>query len=226
MGHFVEDLARGGIGCGAVLAFVNDGSTLQFFGWLKHGDKFLPINALSMPGPYMSKLAVHPVWPLRRTQARSDTAQPAEQGAPEAGARERREVRFSRLFALVGEGDIPRGRPIVTAARRLRVTVVGTGRLGSSLVLSLAQAGIGTEGWLIIADGDIVEMENLDGMFLPADSVGMPKAEAVAREVLRLYPDSNVKALVGTLSDAVVAEVVTLSDVVFSVGDRYIEFGQ
>ena len=67
-----------------------------------------------------------------------------------------------------------------------KVLVVGSGGLGSPLLLYLAAAGIGTIG---IVDFDIVDESNLQRQVLfDTSQIGMPKAEAAGKRVKSLNP--------------------------------------
>lgn len=67
-----------------------------------------------------------------------------------------------------------------------RVLVVGSGGLGSPLLLYLAAAGVGTIG---IVDFDVVDDSNLQRQVLfGVDEVGKPKAEAAKRRLESLNP--------------------------------------
>jgi molybdopterin/thiamine biosynthesis adenylyltransferase len=71
-----------------------------------------------------------------------------------------------------------------------RVLVIGTGGLGSPLLLYLAAAGVGHLG---IVDFDVVDESNLQRqiLFTVAD-VGRPKVEAAKDRVLALNPHITV----------------------------------
>src|SRR5262245_10353866 len=70
--------------------------------------------------------------------------------------------------------------------KNARVLCVGLGGLGSSLLLYLAAAGVGTLG---IVDGDSVELSNLHRQILYRLShVGRQKVDAAANQLLSLNP--------------------------------------
>ena len=70
--------------------------------------------------------------------------------------------------------------------RRKRVLVVGCGGLGGHLIDMLARIGIGS---LRVVDGDAFEPSNLNRQLEALNStVGLPKAEAVARRVRDINP--------------------------------------
>lgn len=68
-----------------------------------------------------------------------------------------------------------------------RVLVIGTGGLGSPVLTYLAAAGVGTLG---IADGDRVDLSNLQRQFLhSAEDLGRLKVESAGEKLKRLYPE-------------------------------------
>lgn len=72
-----------------------------------------------------------------------------------------------------------------------RVTVIGLGGLGGTVVEILARAGVGT---LRLIDGDSFEDSNLNRqLFSCPESQGMPKAEAAARRVPQINPSLTVE---------------------------------
>src|ERR1700755_2262258 len=67
-----------------------------------------------------------------------------------------------------------------------KVLVVGSGGLGSPVLLYLAAAGVGTIG---IVDFDVVDDSNLQRQVLfGVDEVGKPKVEAARRRLEALNP--------------------------------------
>src|SRR5918998_30716 len=74
--------------------------------------------------------------------------------------------------------------------REARVVVLGVGGLGSWAALGLACCGIGE---LVLYDGDVVELSNLNRqvLFTPAD-VGRPKAGVAAAALDAFNPDVRV----------------------------------
>lgn len=90
--------------------------------------------------------------------------------------------RYNRQLVLdaVGEG----GQQKISDAS---VLVIGTGGLGSSVLLYLAAAGVGTLG---IADGDIVDLSNLQRQIIHSTpDVGRAKVDSAAEKLSRLNPD-------------------------------------
>jgi sulfur carrier protein ThiS adenylyltransferase len=66
-----------------------------------------------------------------------------------------------------------------------RVGIAGLGGLGSSIAIALARVGVGT---LVVADFDVVEPSNLNRQQYFVDQIGMPKVEALSRNVTRINP--------------------------------------
>ena len=95
---------------------------------------------------------------------------------------------------------------------RSQVAVIGCGGLGGILALLLARAGVGA---LTLCDGDIFTESNLNRqMFCYADTLGVNKAEAAAKELLRAAPYLSIRivsefaqetTLPGILADAGIA---------------------
>jgi len=90
-----------------------------------------------------------------------------------------------RLKALLGEDALER-------LRRLRVLVVGVGAVGGACAEALARSGV---GGLVLVDGDVFEVSNLNRQPFAALSVlGRPKAEAAAARLADCAPTCSVEA--------------------------------
>jgi len=98
--------------------------------------------------------------------------------------------------------------------------VLGASRAASLLIKELVFSGVGRYGGLVIADGDRVELHNLDIMPLPESAIGMPKVEALAGLLYALVPDCNLIPLFGTLSEPAIMSAMACSDVIFSAVDN------
>ncbi|UOQ73106.1 molybdopterin-synthase adenylyltransferase MoeB [Hymenobacter cellulosilyticus] len=122
--------------------------------------------------------------------------------------------RYQRHLQLPEIGEA--GQEKLKAAR---VLVVGAGGLGCPILQYLAAAGVGTLG---IADGDQVEMSNLQRqvLFGPAD-LGQYKAEAAARAVQRINPLVNCEVTPRRVDVASVRELVAQYDVVVDGSDNF-----
>ena len=86
--------------------------------------------------------------------------------------------------------------------RRLRdatLMVCGTGGMGGAALQCLVRAGIGA---VVIADIDAFEVSNLNRqVFADLDTVGLPKAEATERALLRINPLLRVERTGGEWVD-------------------------
>ena len=92
--------------------------------------------------------------------------------------------RYSRHL-IIPEFNIEGQRRLKNA----KVLVVGTGGLGSPLLLYLTAAGVGTIGML---DFDVVDDSNLQRQVLfSVDTVGQPKVEAAKKRLESLNPHVN-----------------------------------
>jgi adenylyltransferase/sulfurtransferase len=90
--------------------------------------------------------------------------------------------RYSRQLVLDAVGED--GQQKISDAS---VLVIGTGGLGSPVLLYLAAAGVGTLG---VADGDVVDHSNLQRQIIHSTSdVGRPKVDSAAEKLTRLNPD-------------------------------------
>ncbi|MEO9966540.1 MAG: molybdopterin-synthase adenylyltransferase MoeB [Reichenbachiella sp.] len=92
--------------------------------------------------------------------------------------------RYSRHL-IIPEFNIEGQRKL----KKAKVLVVGTGGLGSPLLLYLAAAGVGNIG---ILDFDVVDDSNLQRQVLfTVDDVGKPKSEAAKARLQKLNPHVN-----------------------------------
>ncbi|HVU56392.1 MAG TPA: molybdopterin-synthase adenylyltransferase MoeB [Puia sp.] len=74
--------------------------------------------------------------------------------------------------------------------KKAKVLVIGSGGLGSPVLLYLAAAGVGTIG---IVDFDVVDDSNLQRQVLfGVDEVGKPKVEAARRRIAALNPHTHI----------------------------------
>lgn len=123
-------------------------------------------------------------------------------------------LRYSRHILLPEIGI--EGQERLIAARAL---VVGTGGLGSPAALYLASAGIGT---LVLADGDTVDLTNLQRQILHVTaSIGQAKVESGRAAVARLNPEVEVVALGSRLEGEALDREVAMADVVLDCSDNF-----
>ena len=123
-------------------------------------------------------------------------------------------LRYSRHILLPQLGI--EGQERIIAARAL---IVGAGGLGSPAALYLASAGIGT---LVLADGDTVDLTNLQRQILHrTSSVGSAKVISGQRTLLESNPECHVIALQERLEGERLSAEVALADVVLDCSDNF-----
>src|ERR1035437_6161940 len=120
--------------------------------------------------------------------------------APTATLTNDETLRYSRHLILpeVGvEGQLK--------LKRACVLCVGTGGLGSPVVLYLAAAGVGTLG---IVDFDIVDLTNLQRQILHgSDDIGRQKLDSAAERITAINPNVKVRKFETRLTSANALEV-------------------
>jgi molybdopterin-synthase adenylyltransferase len=122
--------------------------------------------------------------------------------------------RYARHLALTGFGAAEQAR-----LRDATALVIGAGGLGSPALLYLAAAGIGR---LVVSDFDRVDITNLQRQVLfTTEDVGFPKAEAAARRLGELNPDTTVTAVNERLAGESLAAAVRAADVVLDCCDNF-----
>ena len=103
--------------------------------------------------------------------------------------------------------------------RAARVLVLGAGGLGSPAALYLASAGIGT---LVLADGDTVNLTNLQRQILHRTaSIGQPKVASGKVTLADLNPECQVIPLQERLAGERLDEEVAAADVVLDCSDNF-----
>ncbi len=123
-------------------------------------------------------------------------------------------LRYSRHI-LLPEIGIEGQRRIVGG----HALVIGAGGLGSPAALYLATAGVGT---ITIADGDTVDLTNLQRQILHTqDSVGQPKAASARATIARYNAEVKVVALEERIDGARLAALVAQADVVLDCCDNF-----
>jgi adenylyltransferase/sulfurtransferase len=99
-----------------------------------------------------------------------------------------------------------------------RVLVVGLGGLGCPAALYLAAAGIGE---LVLADGDSVELSNLQRQIAHTQAdLGRAKVDSAADRIAALNPDTRVRRLERHLADQALLDEVAAVDLVIDASDR------
>ncbi len=102
---------------------------------------------------------------------------------------------------------------------RSRVLVVGLGGLGCPAALYLAAAGVGQ---LVLADGDRVELSNLQRQIAHSDvDIGRNKAHSVADAVIQLNAGVAVEVVERNVSDKELPALLGGVDLVLDCTDNY-----
>jgi adenylyltransferase/sulfurtransferase len=103
--------------------------------------------------------------------------------------------------------------------KNARVLVVGSGGLGSPLLLYLAAAGVGTIG---IVDFDIVEDSNLHRQVLfGIEEIGIPKVDAAKKRLEGINPYITIHAYNEKISSKNAMELIAQYDVVADGTDNF-----
>ncbi|MCD8004942.1 MAG: HesA/MoeB/ThiF family protein [Oscillospiraceae bacterium] len=122
--------------------------------------------------------------------------------------------RYARQLPLPGVGE--RGQERLLAAK---VLVIGAGGLGSSALLYLAAAGVGTLG---VAEGDRVSLSNLQRQILyGSEDVGEEKLPRARRAAEGRNPDVRVQAHPGWVTADNIRQIIAPYDIVLDCTDRF-----
>lgn len=123
-------------------------------------------------------------------------------------------LRYNRQI-LLHDFDIAGQEKLACA----RVLVVGLGGLGCPAALYLASAGVGQ---LVLADGDVVELSNLQRQLAHGqDDIGRNKAVSAAASIAGLNSEVQVKVITQRLEGASLSEAVAEVDLVVDATDNY-----
>lgn len=123
-------------------------------------------------------------------------------------------LRYSRHILLPQIGIEGQARLLAS-----RVLVVGAGGLGSPAAYYLASAGVGT---LVLADGDTVDLTNLQRQILhTVDAVGRRKAESGRDTLARINPGCQVVPLPERLAGSRLDDEVAAADLVLDCSDNF-----
>jgi adenylyltransferase/sulfurtransferase len=100
-----------------------------------------------------------------------------------------------------------------------KILLVGAGGLGSPSAMYLAAAGVGE---MTIIDPDVVDLSNLQRQIIHAtDGVGVPKAESAKARIAEINPNVKVNAIVDSLTNSNVEELVKSHDLVVDGTDNF-----
>lgn len=124
-------------------------------------------------------------------------------------------MRYSRQI-LMPEFDIEGQQKL----RDATVLVVGLGGLGSPAALYLAAAGVGA---LVLADGDQVELSNLQRQIAHGTAdIGSNKAHSAAASITALNPEVAVRVVARNLAEEEMHDILEGVDLVVDATDNYL----
>jgi sulfur carrier protein ThiS adenylyltransferase len=95
--------------------------------------------------------------------------------------------------------------------------IAGAGGLGSNCAAALVRTGIGR---LVVADFDFVEESNLNRQFYFRDQIGLPKVEALKKNLLRINPALQIDIFHGRLIPENIRKLFDSVDVLFEAFDQ------
>lgn len=99
------------------------------------------------------------------------------------------------------------------------VLIVGLGGLGSPLAMYLAAAGV---GHLLIADGDRVDLSNLQRQIIHRNAdIGRSKVESARDALHAINPEVQITSLDARLAEQELADAVSRVDVVADASDNF-----
>lgn len=123
-------------------------------------------------------------------------------------------TRYRRNIDLAGFGEDGQRRLL-----NAQVLVVGAGGLGSPVLLYLAAAGVGQ---ITIADGDVVEVPNLQRQVIhDSAGTGRNKAESAAARLQTLNPDVRVRVVPDMVTAANSEALIREHDLVLDCCDSF-----
>ena len=123
-------------------------------------------------------------------------------------------LRYSKQFILEGFGDQGQNK-----LQEAKILVAGVGGLGSSALLYLAAAGVGTLG---IVDFDSVTFSNLNRQIIhSSDDIGSKKTDSAAAKIKHLNPGVKVIKHDVRLNIDNVEEVISDYDVIIDATDNF-----
>jgi len=100
-----------------------------------------------------------------------------------------------------------------------KVLVIGAGGLGSTAIMYLAAAGVGTLG---IADADCVDLTNLQRQIIhTTDDLGVPKVESAAATVKALNPNVEVVTYKEYVTAENIKEIIEPYDFIIDATDNF-----
>lgn len=127
---------------------------------------------------------------------------------------EEQQERYTRHIILHGVGAAGQKKLLAS-----RVLVIGAGGLGAPALMYLAASGVGTLG---IADGDVVELSNLQRQIIHGTpDLGVSKVQSAAETVERINPDVKTVLYRERVSAGNIGDIIEGYDFVIDAVDNY-----
>ncbi|WPL16701.1 Molybdopterin-synthase adenylyltransferase [Thiorhodovibrio winogradskyi] len=102
---------------------------------------------------------------------------------------------------------------------RARVLILGLGGLGSPVALYLAAAGVGT---LLLADGDLVDLSNLQRQILHDQAhIGQPKVDSAMARLRALNPGTQLVPIREHLNHDSLRALAARADLIVDASDNF-----
>jgi sulfur carrier protein ThiS adenylyltransferase len=106
---------------------------------------------------------------------------------------------------------------VISHLSKFRVGIAGAGGLGSNCAVALARSGVGT---LVIADFDVVELQNLNRQYYFTSQVGLMKTDAIRENIHIINPEVHVIAHQKKLDSQNISEIFSGCDVIVEAFDN------
>jgi sulfur carrier protein ThiS adenylyltransferase len=100
---------------------------------------------------------------------------------------------------------------------KFTVGIAGAGGLGSNCAVALARSGVGT---LVIADFDIVELQNLNRQYYFIGQVGLSKTDALRENISIINPEVHVITIHKKLNRLNIPEIYSGCNVIVEAFDN------
>ena len=175
----------------------------HLWGVVRIGDVIEPLHRLSLVGAGMHQV------PIRNLLRDSSQLPYQHSQLPDIPL-----GRWSRTIGALG------GEEIWERLVRLRIGIIGCGRTGSLVAVTLARLGVHQ---ITLIDPDVVEPHNLGEMDAVTDiDIGRPKAEAIADHLRTLlsHPSVSLSPIVASISDSAALTAAKRCDVLFCCADK------
>ncbi len=127
---------------------------------------------------------------------------------------EQQKNRYARHLVLEGVGEEGQEKLL-----KAKVLVIGTGGLGSPILMYLTAAGVGYIG---IVDCDSVDESNLQRQIIHAnENIGRSKVESAKESILRMNPYTDVKTYETRINKDNIEDIIKDYDIIVEATDNF-----